>query len=124
MAVYGDRAVLWGAAAAADLSNRQYHIVLLDSASEVNLTAAAADKAFGILQNIPQSGEEGAVLTKGISKVKAGDTITANDYFMSNASGTAIVANSTATTKVVGQAITAAASGGVFTGEINVREII
>jgi hypothetical protein len=124
MAEYGDRAVLWGAKAAVDLSGPTYRIGLLDSNGEADLTTAAADKVFGIIQNVPESGEEAALLASGISKVRAGNTIARNDYFMSDASGTAVVANSTATTKVIGQAITASASGGLFTGYINIREII
>lgn len=124
MAVYGDRAVLWGAEAAVDLSGLSYRLALLDSNGKANLGTANSSKIFGVVQNVPASGEEASVLSKGISKVRAGDTITRNDYFMCDSSGTAVVANSTAATKVVGQAITAAASGGIFTGEINVREII
>jgi len=124
MAEYGDKAVIWGAEAAVDLSGPSYRIGLLDSNGKVNLTTAASDKVFGIIQNVPESGEEASVLALGISKVRAGNTIARNDYFISDASGTAIAATSTAAVKVIGQAITAAASGGIFTGFINVREII
>ncbi len=124
MAEFGDRAILWGAEAAVDFSAVTYRLAKLDSVSKATLTTAAADKVFGIIQNVPQAGEEASLLASGISKVRAGNTIAVNDYFISDASGTAIIATSTSAVKVIGQAITGVASGGLFTAVINIREVI
>jgi hypothetical protein len=48
--------------AAADLSALQYHFVKLDSAGKIVACSTVGEKAFGILQDKPKSGEIGTVL--------------------------------------------------------------
>lgn len=65
-------------AAAEDLSDYQYHIVVQATASTVRLPNAATDVPIGVLQNAPESGEAAAVRPigcGGISKVKANDAL-------------------------------------------------
>ena len=105
--------------AAVDLSTSQFHIVDLDSTA-LNVTIGAADGGFGILQNKPQSGEHATVAVEGMSKCIAGGAISVGNYITSAASGYATaVASGLSAKKVIGRAVTAAASGSVFTVEID-----
>ena len=62
-----------------DLSNDQYRFVIL-SGGKVYRPNAGTDKAIGILQNNPESGEAASVRMLGISKLVAGETIAENEY--------------------------------------------
>ena len=62
-----------------DLSNDQYRFVVL-SGGKVYRPNASTDKAIGILQNNPESGEAASVRMLGISKLVAGETIAENEY--------------------------------------------
>lgn len=65
--------------AAEDLSDYQYHIVVLDATSgKIRLPDAATDVPYGVLQNAPESGEPCTVAPLGcgsISKVVANDAL-------------------------------------------------
>ena len=110
--------------AATDLSNSQFHLVeLTDNALEVDLSAA--NRGYGILETHPRSGENGAVITWGVTKAVAGLAVGVNDYITSAATGFAVPVNSGAAhpgnLKVLGVALTAAASGQVFTIDVKPR---
>ena len=62
-----------------DLSSDQYRFVVL-SGGKVYRPNASTDKAIGILQNNPESGEAASVRRLGRSKLVAGETIAENEY--------------------------------------------
>lgn len=105
--------------ASVDLNTSQYHIVDL-GADAHKVTIGAAGGGFGVLQNKPLAGEHATVAMEGITKCIAGGAVAVGNYITSAASGYASVVVSTdAGDKVVGRALTAAASGSVFSMEID-----
>ncbi|OGI00465.1 MAG: hypothetical protein A2Y25_12000 [Candidatus Melainabacteria bacterium GWF2_37_15] len=61
--------------AAEDLSNYQYHFIIIDSNGKVALMNAIGDYPIGVLQNAPGADEEATVRILGISKVVANAAI-------------------------------------------------
>jgi hypothetical protein len=114
MAEYGWQAHYGNAKAENDLNTFQYCFVELSGADQVDLVDATTDIVFGILQNKPLTNEEADVVISGISKCRAGASITAGNEIITTASGNATGAGSASGSRIVGQAITAAASGGLF----------
>lgn len=98
-------------AAAADLSAKQFTVIKLDS-NGAAASAGAGEAGIGILQNNPGSGQAATVQIDGISKAKAGGTISAGAALAANASGLLVAA--TTGNYIVGFAKAAAASGDVF----------
>lgn len=96
--------------AAADLSTHQFKFVKVTGANAVNITTAGTDFAIGVLQNKPVLGQACEVETQGTTKVVAGAAVAAGVGVMSDATGRAITA--TATNKVQGIALEAAAGAG------------
>ena len=80
--------------AGGDLSEKQYHFVKISAARTVVIGTAGVgtlgDPCYGVLQNNPESGEMAEVMVLGITKMVAGDTITAGAYVKCNADGHAI----------------------------------
>jgi hypothetical protein len=107
--------------AAADLSAKQYYFVKLNSSGQAALCAAATDKPIGILQNAPTAGQECEIVVSGGSKIVAGATLDEGNSIGTDSAGKAAVyAQGTDTTKyVVGQALTAGATGDICTVIIN-----
>lgn len=101
--------------ASIDLNDAQFRFVELN-ATEHKIIIAPARKAYGVLENNPKAGEHGSVVVDGIAKVQAGGAVAVGDYITSAASGWgAVVSSGTANDKLVmGRALTAAASGSVF----------
>lgn len=100
---------LVGLTAGADLSAKQFYIVK-QSASTVVLCDTGGEKALGVLQNAPASGEAALVRVFGQSKVVAGNTFSsAGSLVQATTSGTADVA--TTGDFPVGQMLVTAASG-------------
>lgn len=98
----------------ADFSSRQYHIVELTS-NPLECKLAAAGEGIGILQNHPQSGEACTVATEGESRARAGAAIIVGAYVTAANTGFAVAVTSGAVPgKAIGRALTAAASGSVF----------
>lgn len=97
--------------AAADLRTKQYYAVKLDSNGEIAL-AGDGESAIGVLQDTPNNGEVGRVMTLGVTFAKAGDAITAGSNVASNASGTFVTAGGG--DAVIGTALKTAASGDIF----------
>ena len=62
--------------AAEDLSDYQYHFVVLNTSGQARLPDASNEVAFGILQNAPESGEAAVVRVDGFSKVVANAALT------------------------------------------------
>lgn len=76
MAVTANLITLPGLIAGEDLSSKQYYWVKFGStAPEVKAAAATTDKAFGVLQNDPEDGEEAEVAIGGLAKVIAGTSV-------------------------------------------------
>lgn len=117
--------------AAADLSSKQFFIVeLTANVHECDLAIAAGQEGYGILQNIPESGEAGTVAVDGVSKVIAGGTVAIGDTIKSNSSayGVAVVSGEVfggaqGVLAVLGRALTSAASGGIFSMELGVQKL-
>lgn len=102
-----------------DHSALQFHIVNIVGAYKVS--ASVANGGYGVLQNKPQDGEHGTVAVEGITKVRAGAAVSVGDLITSAASGwaTAVASGSAADKLVLGKALTAAASGSVFSMELD-----
>lgn len=96
MAEFGNQKVIPGLVAAGDLSAFQYRVMRLSAAKTVNvashaLSSAAAEAPCGVLQNNPAAaGRAATVAYEGLSKVKAGATVTVNAMATTNGSGKAI----------------------------------
>ena len=107
--------------AAADLSAKQFYFVKLASATTVNVCSATTDRAIGILQNNPESGEQAVVQIFGISKVVADGTIAFNNVIGTSADSQAdaIVPGTDTSVTTLGVAIQAASAGETFTMFLN-----
>lgn len=105
--------------ASGDLSGLQFHIVEIVGAHIVD--AALIRVGYGILQNKPQAGEHASVAVAGVSKVNAGAAISVGDLITSAGSGwaTSVLSGIAGDKQVIGRALTAAASGSVFTLNID-----
>lgn len=97
--------------AAADLSAKQYHLVRLSAAGQVNISSLATTSAgCGVLVNKPTSGQFASVRYGGIDYVVYGAATSANAWITCNGSGRAIAAGSG--DMVYGRAIAAASQDG------------
>lgn len=74
--------------AAEDLSDYQYHTVLINTSGLAEV-GAANERVIGVLQNAPESGEQAVVRTKGQSYAYVDGTtdVAINDGLDSDASG-------------------------------------
>ena len=99
--------------AAADLSAKQYHFVVLASATTVNVASAITNAPIGILQNNPESGEQAIVAISGISKVVADGTLAAGNFIgtSADAQADAISPGTDTTVYMTGQCLEAASAG-------------
>ena len=66
--------------AAEDLSDYQYHFVVLNTSGKVRLPDAEDEVAIGILQNAPESGEAAEVMIIGKSKLVANAILTIGKF--------------------------------------------
>ena len=107
--------------AAADLSAKQYHFVKLASATTVNVCTATTDRAIGILQNNPTSGQQAVIQIFGVSKVVADGTIAFNNVIGTSADSQAdaIVPGTDTSVVTLGIAIQAASASETFTMFLN-----
>lgn len=105
----------------ADLSGFKFRVVELLSTNKVAL--AALDQAYGILQNAPRSGEAATVAVGGFSKAIAAVAVTIGQKVKATSGGWCTPVTSgaahTAFSNLVGRVHTDAASGQLFTVEIN-----
>lgn len=97
--------------AAADLRTKQYYAVKLDTAGKIVL-AGDGESAIGVLQDTPNTGEVGSVMTLGVTFGKAGDAITAGSNVASDAAGKFVTAGGG--DAVIGTALKTAANGDIF----------
>jgi len=103
--------------AASDLSALQFTFVVIDGSGNIEKNTVAGGWAVGVLQNKPIAGQIASVATSGITKIKAGATITADDKIMSTNAGAADVAVAAAPPGnfARGQALEGGASGEIIT---------
>jgi len=106
--------------AAADYSAKQYYLMYISAASTVTICGAAG-KVIGIMYGKPEANQYGDVLTAcGVmAKCIAGGTVAAGNIVESDSAGKAVAftydADGSTETYAVGRAVTAAATGGIFT---------
>lgn len=93
--------------AEADLSAKQFHLIKLDSSGKVAL-AGSAERAIGVLQNNPSTGEAAQVRVLGVSKVVSGYSFGVGTVLASDASGKAITSSSAKPIGIALEAATAA----------------
>lgn len=111
--------------ALSSMAGMQYRIVEL-ATSEPNAVGYAAGRGgYGVLMNEPRANEAASVVVGGEIQCRAGAAIAIGDFITtadSGASGpgwaTKVVSGMAAGTKILGQALSAAASGSVFTMEM------
>jgi len=75
-----------------DLSESQYKIVKVVADDAVDTASGSTDNVIGVLQGTPESGNSANVATAGITKVVAGEGVSAGDLVTSDADGKAQVA--------------------------------
>jgi len=106
--------------AVADLRSHKYKVVELDSNGKVGLSAL--DKGYGILQNVPNSGEAAAVVNWGTTQAIAAVAVSIGDKLKVQSGGwltpVASGAAHTGTFMLMGRAMTSAVSGSIFTVEL------
>jgi len=128
MATKGQIPVTWSLVAATDLDGSQHHAVVIDGNGEAAIGQdPTTDNYLGTLENKPKSGEHASIEVLGITKGKAGGTIAVGDPITYAASGfylagaivtvtdSGILTNVDTATTLVGMAVSAVASGGLFT---------
>lgn len=107
--------------AGADLSDALYKLLAVNSAGYAVLANAGGNGAqagpFGVCAYPVHSGGAVSIAVLGPQNVLAGGSIAPGQFITSNSVGTAVVAASG--DLVIGQALEAAASGGVFKAFIN-----
>lgn len=97
----------YSAIAAADLSEKRYHLVKLDTNGKVVLASAATDAILGVLDNTPTAGKVADVVLlngEGTFKVKLGANTSKDAYLTANSDGEAI-ATTTAGNRVIGRLV-------------------
>jgi hypothetical protein len=116
--------------ASVDLNTSKHFFVDIAGTNAHKVTIAAANGGIGVLQNNPLAGEHATVTIRGQAKVNAGAAVSVGNLIVAAGSGFAapytagvqVGSGSTLTEKtILGQAMTAAASGSVFTIELDPR---
>ena len=108
-----------GLVAAADLSAKQYYCVKKNTTNnEAALCATDGEIVFGVLQNKPTSGEAAEVTALGVTKVTAGETLTAGDAWGTDANGKARIVDAASTGAVVGDFTAGTVIEGASAGEL------
>ena len=104
--------------AGADLSALQYHAVKLNTSGQI-VACGDGESAIGILQDDPESGKVGRVMTLGITYGIAGDAITAGSNVASDANSELVTAGGG--DAVIGVALETAATGDAIAILLTVR---
>lgn len=85
--------------------------VELVAGQNFKIAYAQAGKGYGVLQNRPKAGEHASVAIGGVPQVRVGKAVAAGDFLMVANSGFFINVASTTSARIMGRAITGAASG-------------
>ena len=128
MASKGEIPVSWALPAAADLRQSQFAAVTINTSAEAALGSDPTTEFYlGTLGNKPKSGEDARIEVFGMTKGLAGEAIAVGDpitytlsgYYMVGAITTVIdsgvLTNVDTANVLIGMAVSAVASGGVFT---------
>lgn len=97
-----------------DLSSKQYYIVELSAADQVDVCDNSGDTPLGVLQNKPEASEAALVRLSGITQVVSdgsGTAISVGDYVGTDGNGKAIK-KSTDKDKILGIALDASSADG------------
>lgn len=70
-----------------DLRSSQYCFVAISGSEAVMLCRTSGEDMMGILQNQPYSGDNAVVMVMGVSKIKAGGSVTRANPITTNHSG-------------------------------------
>ncbi len=115
--------------ALSSMSGMQYRIVELATSEPNAFDYAAGGGGFGIIVNEPASGEAATVVSAGEVPCRAGASVSIGDYISCAASGaggsgwaTAVVSGASLPRTILGKARSAAASGSVFTLDMDWRQ--
>lgn len=101
--------------AAEDLSEKQYHIVTLDSNGELELADTGGSGGY-VLVDDPGEGEIGSVVTHGQTKVVLGDTVANMAFVTNDTNGKAVTAQDGDT--VIGRVPIGGSSGQIVSIDI------
>lgn len=104
--------------AAADLSAKQYYCVKVTGNNQINVCSVDGEVVLGVLQDEPASGEAANVRCLGVTKVVAGETLTAGDLWGTDASGKAKVVDRTLTGADVGDYVAGIVLEGAAANEL------
>lgn len=90
-----------------DLSDHQYRFVKLNTAGKIVKCSVDGEIALGVLQDNPESGEPGAVMIYGVSKVvvAASEALVSGNHIGTTTAGTATRVDHTATGADLGDCI-------------------
>lgn len=114
MAAYEEALKTINGLASGDLSTHQFKGVYIDSNGQIAVVAADGAQAIGILQDKPgAAGRACCVAVGGVSKVRAGGTVTQGQRFSFNASGLAVAVGS-GDDWSMGVALETFANGGIY----------
>ena len=103
--------------AGADLSSYQFCPVKY-SAGTVIACSSAGEEAFGILQNVPTSGQMASVAIGGISRCKVGGSVTRGGRVVAGSASTAIAYVPTSHNYYLGKVMSDSASSGIVAVDI------
>ncbi len=111
---------LAGAQAAADLSAKQFFCVKKNAVNhEYALCDSDGEVVMGVLQNKPDAaGREATIMAIGITKIIAGEALTAGDLWGTDSAGKAKVVEGTNTGADVGDYVAGFVIEGAGSGEI------
>lgn len=105
------------------MTDKQYHIVQLDSSGNIEVAEGATDLIVGVLQNKPASGEAAIYRFLGTSKVVAGGVITLGDWVTAKSDGRGLT-TTTDGNIVIGRALeTTAADGDIFECQLGIQHL-
>lgn len=76
-----------GLVADGDLSAKQYYFVKISGAGTVAVCSAVTDRAIGVLQNEPASGQAATVMAVGVSKISSDEALSRGDLVGPSADG-------------------------------------
>jgi hypothetical protein len=108
--------------ASTDMRSHQFKIVdLTTTFGKIDL--AAARKAYGVLANKPNAGEDAQVVTEGETLVQVGAAVAVGDWVTAAATGFAAATTSSVDQQILGRVVSAAASGMYATVDVDVFRV-
>ena len=122
MAYEGKQPCNFSAKASADISGLQFYLVEMSGDNQVNITSTANNKASGVLQNKPESGQHGRICPMGVSKLRVGVACSYGDSVTVADSGWASVVDSGL--RAIGFVIDGCNSGGLAVSFINMANAV